>query len=176
MKQKFVLLRNPEVFSPNEAVFCLWVGSSKRDQIRKSLVENFAFDMGYIFRVWDETTDFELITLSMRFFEGSELPLSRLHRVDMSICEFYTRLKHSNIEAIAMEARQPKGIRQLQVMFDANFVSRKSREARSRQCQSVTRKNLKSESLPSWQNAAISFCLIIALMGLDAFVSWLFKF
>lgn len=175
MKQKFALYRNPDAFSPKEAVFCLWVGSSRREQIRKSLVENFAHDCGYVFRQWDTTTDFELITLASKFFSGSELPLSHLHRVDMSICKFYSRLMHENIEAVAMEAMQPRYIHIFQTLFDANFIAKNARVARQSQCQTAIRINLKSECLPSWQSAAISFCLIMALMALDAVVCWAFN-
>lgn len=176
MKQKYCLLRDLEAFTPDKPVFCLWVGSSKRDQVRKALLDSFCCDMGFFFRVWDSSTDFELLTRSKEFFPESNLSLCRLHRVDMSIAEFYSKLMRGNLEAIEAEAKQPKGVFRLLSMLDYNFERKHAKRSEKTQCQSSNRKYLKSTYLADWQTAAISFGLILVLIMLDAVVTNLFNF
>lgn len=173
MKSKYCLIRSIERIEPNEPVFCLWAGKSRRDQIRLSLVENFCNDMGWFLRQWDEDTNFQLIQASAVDLSHSKVPMLHLNRVDMEICDFYSRLIDGNLQLIAKSARQQHGVARLLTMLDLNFMRKHTGEARSHQCQSVTRKNLKSGSLTEKISTAISFCLILVLLVLDWVVTLL---
>ena len=75
--------------SPQSRVFKVRVGSNQRDQIKCSLLENYAKDLGYYFHRWDERTDKMLILRFGRHFQGSEKFGLRYETVLTSIADLY---------------------------------------------------------------------------------------
>ena len=75
--------------SPHSKVFKVKVGSSYRDQVKCSLLENYAKDLGYYFHRWDERTDKMLILRFGRHFQGSEKVGLRYETVLTSIADLY---------------------------------------------------------------------------------------
>lgn len=75
--------------SPHSKVFKVKVGSNYRDQVKCSLLENYAKDLGYYFHRWDDRTDKMLILRFGRHFQGSEKVGLRYETVLTSIAELY---------------------------------------------------------------------------------------
>lgn len=61
MVHYYCYTQNLENLSPDSKVFKVAIGDSDRDQVKKALLDCYATDNGFFFRVWDDTTDFELL-------------------------------------------------------------------------------------------------------------------
>lgn len=176
MKHKYLLVRNPERFSPETVIFCLWAGKSTREQIHLELIRQVARDLGWFFRLWDNMTDFWLIQKAQEIYPSLNWPSGRILRQDMNISSFFYEFQAKNIEAIENSTMYPKSFIRQMAVTDPDEHFHIQRMAKPCPALSEKRKNLKSVSLDEWEKAGISFCLILTLMGLDALISWLFNF
>lgn len=175
MKHKYLLVRDPNEFKPDSVVFCLWVGSSTREQSILALVQEVAKDCGWYFSKWNSEADFWLIQNASLFYPLSVFPVTRLLRADMNITDFYHEFERRNLDVIEKRVIYPKAFLHHLAVTDPNAAFQISHKAKPSLALSVKRKNLKSESAHEWEKAIISFWLILVIMGIDALVSWLFN-
>lgn len=86
--------------NPDAQVFKVKVGSSRRDRVKCSLLENYAEDMGYFFRPYDEITTNWLILRNERLFKGSEQVGLFYGSVLISVQELYRHIIDGDLHTV----------------------------------------------------------------------------
>lgn len=85
---------------PDAQVFKVKVGSSRRDRVKCSLLENYAEDMGYFFRPNDEITTNWLILRNERLFKGSEQVGLLYGSVLISVQDLYRHIIDGDLNTV----------------------------------------------------------------------------
>ena len=154
-------------FSPNSIVFKVKVGTTHRDHVKRSLLENFSQDCGYYFRPWDDVTHSELILRcggSMRGSNGVDVLYST---VVVSVAELYKSIIDGTLDYIKGDSVYNRiRFRLLSILCPA-FLSSKSSFHCNTSRQPYQRKNLSPESEWVLFNAAFGMlaCVVLFLLG-----------
>ena len=104
--------------SPQSRVFKVRVGSNQRDQIKCSLLENYAKDLGYYFHRWDERTDKMLILRFGRHLQGSEKVGLRYETVLTSIAELYQHVIDGTLNQLTNKPNYFRNLFRSQTILD----------------------------------------------------------
>lgn len=127
MRSKYCLVRNPEQFNPETVVFCLWVGTSAREQTYLALVESYCLDLGWFFRPWDVDTDFWLISKCKPIRPSSKFPHLWQRMAQMSMRSFYKILMEQNLDQFETTLKFPsRFITTISTVDEAFFWSLRS--------------------------------------------------
>lgn len=127
MRRKYCLVRNPEAFSPETVVFCLWVGTSSREQTYLALVESYCMDLGWFLRPWDEDTNFWLISKCKPIRPSSKFPQLWQRMAQMSMRSFYKILMEQNLDQYESTLKYPpRFITTISTIDEAFFWSLRS--------------------------------------------------
>ena len=104
--------------SPQSRVFKVRVGSNQRDQIKCSLLENYAKDLGYYFHRWDDRTDKMLILRFGRHFQGSEKVGLRYETVLTSIADLYQHVIDGSLNQLKNKPNYFRNLFRSQTILD----------------------------------------------------------
>lgn len=85
---------------PDTQVFKVKVGRNKRDVVKCSLLENYAEDMGFFFRPYDEITENWLILRSKSLFKGSERVGLFYQSIRITVQELYRHILDGNLNTV----------------------------------------------------------------------------
>lgn len=85
---------------PDTQVFKVKVGQNRRDQVKCSLLENYAEDMGYFFRPYDEITENWLILRSKSLFQGSERVGLFYQSIQITVQELYHHIIDGDLNTV----------------------------------------------------------------------------
>ena len=147
-------------------IFRVSVGISERDQIKRQLVDLYACDCGYFWRVWDDTTEFE-IKCRMSQSPDSRFLLGRgLQVVNVSVSKLYQTI----IDGTFMMLENPAYVNQNYFRLNAKlsphfFFFNSNKEKKTSRAYS-TRKNLSVRPSREDHIAAVGFALIAGLYWL----------
>lgn len=100
MVRYYVYCESQGISNPDAQVFKVKVGSSRRDRVKCSLLENYAEDMGYFFRPYDEITTNWLILRNERLFKGSEQVGLLCGSVLISIQDLYRHIIDGDLHTV----------------------------------------------------------------------------
>ena len=167
MVEYYCFFKDCGQFSPNSIVFKVKMGSTHRDQLKRSLLENFAQDCGYYFRPWDDVTHYELILRcggSMRGSSGVDVLYSP---VVIPVAGLYKSIIDGTLDYIKPNSvYNRKRFRLLSILCPA-FLSSKSSSNCNTSRQPQIRKNLSPEGEWVLFNAAFGIlaCVVLFLLG-----------
>lgn len=85
---------------PDTQVFKVKVGSSRRDRVKCSLLENYAEDMGFFFRPYDEITENWLILRSKSLLKGSERVGLFYQSIRITVQELYRHILDGDLDTV----------------------------------------------------------------------------
>lgn len=168
MKSKFCFVLHAGELSPEDKVYQVWIGTSKRDQVKKTLLECYAEDCGAYFRQWDEDTDYELRNRMKRLVSASSKLIDGTRIISCTISQLYSAIINDSLS----ELKNPPNVlrnymRTQSIIFPAFFQS----FSRKNVCQTATpvrRQNLKPSKELVSQQVVVSFWLILALFIIGA--------
>lgn len=154
-------------FSPNSIVFKVKVGSAHRDQVKRSLLENFAQDCGYYFRPWDDITQSELILRSSGSWQGSSGVDVLYSTVVISVAGLYKSIIDGTLDYIKPDSGYNRNRFRLLSILCPAFLSSKSSSNCNTSRQPQIRKNLDPRGEWVLFNAAFGMlaCIILFLIG-----------
>lgn len=154
-------------FSPNSIVFKVKVGSSHRDQVKRSLLENFAQDCGYYFRPWDDVTHSELILRSSGSWKGSSGVDVLYSTVVVSVSGLYQSIIDGTLDQIKPNSNYIHNRFRLLSILCPAFLSSKSSSNCNTPRQPYQRKNLDPRGEWVLFNAAFGMlaCVILFIIG-----------
>lgn len=167
MVHYYCFFKNCGQFSPDSIVFKVKVGFSHRDQVKRSLLENYSQDCGYFFRPWDDVTHSELILRcggSMRGSSGVDVLYST---VVISVAELYKSIIDGTLDYIKPDSVYNRNRFRLLSILCPAFLSSKSSSHCNTSRQPQRRKNLDPRGEWVLFNAAFGMlaCVILFLLG-----------
>lgn len=167
MVKYYCFFKDCEKFSPNSLVFKVKIGISHRDQVKRSLLENFAQDCGYYFRPWDDVTHSELILRSKSSWQGSSGVDVLYSTVVVSVAELYKYIIDGTLDYIKPDSVYNRNRFRLLSILCTAFLSSKSSSNCNTLRQPQRRKNLSPQGEWVLFNAAFGLlaCFILFLLG-----------
>lgn len=100
MVQYYVYCECQGDIKPDTQVFKVKVGRNKRDLVKCSLLENYAEDMGFFFRPYDEITENWLILRSKSLFDGSERVGLFYQSIRITVQELYRHILDGDLNTV----------------------------------------------------------------------------
>ena len=154
-------------FSPNSIVFKVKMGNTHRDQVKHSLLENFAQDCGYYFRPWDDVTQAELILRCGGSMQGSRGVDVLYSTVVISVAGLYKSIIDGTLDYIKPDSVYNRNSFRLLSILCPVFLSSKSSSNCNTSRQPQIRKNLSPEGEWVLFNAAFGMlaCVVLFLLG-----------
>lgn len=167
MVKYYCFFKECERFSPGSLVFKVKIGISHRDQVKRSLLENFAQDCGFYFRPWDDITHSELILRSNGSWQGSSGVDVLYSTVVVSVAELYKSIIDGTLDQYKPSSVYNRNrFRLLSILCPAFLYSKSSSNCNTSR-QPYQRKNLSPESEWVLFNAAFGMlaCVVLFLLG-----------
>ena len=154
-------------FSPGSIVFKVKVGISHRDQVKSSLLENFAQDCGYYFRPWDDLTQSELILRCGGSWHGSSGVDVLYSTVVVSVSGLYQSIIDGTLDQYKPDSVYNRNRFRLLSILCPAFLSSKSSSHCNTSRQPQRRKNLSPQGEWVLFNAAFGMlaCVILFIIG-----------
>ena len=160
-------------FSPDSIVFKVKVGTTHRDQVKRSLLENFAEDCGYYFRPWDDVTQSELILRSNGSWHGYNVVDVLYSTVVVSVAELYKSIIDGTLDYIKPDSVYNRNRFRLLSSLCPAFLSSKSSSHCNTSRQPQIRKNLSPQGEWVLFNAAFGMLASVILFLLGALLEGL---
>ena len=168
MKKIYVFTRDSEKFTCETVVFRVFVGKSRREQVRASLLECFCNDMGYFWRIKDDDTDFWLESKAAEIRPSSEVPLLHVKRASVNVCTLYRLIMDGELEAYEANLPISNSLYKVISICDAKYFAEHIFSAKPSLRPELKRKYL-SRSNWSEGKKAIACCTgVLMLIILDA--------
>lgn len=173
MVKYYCFFKNCGQFSPNSIVFKVKVGTTHRDQVKRSLLENFSQDCGYYFRPWDDITQSELILRSSGSWQGSSGVDVLYSTVVVSVAELYKSIIDGTLDQYKPSSVYNRNRFRLLSILCPAFLSSKSSSNCNTSRQPYQRKNLSPQGEWVLFNAAFGMLASVILFLLGALLEGL---
>ena len=160
-------------FSPDSIVFKVKVGTTHRDQVKRSLLENYAQDCGYFFRPFDDVTQSELILRCGGFMRGSSGVDVLYSTVVVSVAELYKSIIDGTLDQYKPDSVYNRNRFRLLSILCPAFLSSKSSSHCNTSRQPNQRKNLSPQGEWVLFNAAFGMLASVILFLLGALLEGL---
>lgn len=160
---------------PDAQVFKVKVGSSRRDRVKCSLLENYAEDMGYFFRPYDEITTNWLILRNERLFKGSEQVGLLYGSVLISVRDLYRHIIDGDLHTVKPSSNYIHNLFLTKICLYPAVNLRKKFGTIIDSATTFPRKNLSPRHEDQVSNAMVSFGLITLLFIIGAILEGIEK-
>lgn len=174
MKSIYYFCKDAEKFTCETVVFRVFIGTSKREQIRKSLLECYCADCGYFFRQRDEDSDFWLKKLSQDLRPDSKAPELYVKSASINVCTLYRLIIDGELSAYSAKICHTIGRHKILNLCDAKYFAEHIFSAKPSPRPELKRKYLSRRVLRESDKAIFAIVGIILLFVLDAIVSNVF--
>lgn len=168
MKTYYCFIPKSGMLDAQSKVFKVAVGISQRDQVKRQLLDLYACDCDLFFRVWDDTTEFELKCRMSQSPDSRFLVGRGLKIVNVSISKLYQAIIDDTLDMLD----NPANVNHNYFIMNAKLSSRffflnKSKNKVIPRAYS-TRKNLSIRPSSEDHIAAIGFGLVCLLYWLGS--------
>lgn len=153
---------------PDTQVFKVKVGQNKRDQVKRSLLENYAEDMGYFFRPYDEITENWLILKSKSLFKGSERVGLFYQSIRITVQELYRHILDGDLDTVKPSPNYIHNLFLSKICLYPAVNLRKKLGTIFDSATTFPRKNLSPRHEDQVSHAMVSFGLITLLFIIGA--------
>ena len=170
MVHYFLYVESLESLQPGSKIFKVAIGENQRDQIKRSLLDNYAADIDAVFRPWDEDSMFLVEQTISRFNQGSDrvrLPLQIIH---VSIRDLYQAIIDGSVDNLDNPPRYYRNMFRAMSILSPIFYFSTSQKSISQLAPTRKTYNLSHRRESEVSNVAISFCLILALFLLVGYL------
>lgn len=142
MKRFYLYVPDGDGIGFDSPVIWLQVGMSERDQVKLTLLENYAMDCDQFLRVRDDVTDAWLDSHATRLFPESKVP--RLHFISctMTIAECYRMVIDGTLDTFAKNCARPSNFLSTLIHLDSNFMRNHGQSSCMTSCPRGERKYL----------------------------------
>lgn len=162
MKSYYCFIPTSGVLRAQSKVFKVSVGISSRDQIKRQLVDLYSCDCGLFWRIWDDTTEFEIKCRMSQSPDARFLVGRGLKIVNVSVSKLYDAIISNTLDCLENPPHVNLNYFRLNATLSPRFfldnVSKKKVSLRAYS----PRKNLSLRPSKEDHIAAIGFgCLVI---------------
>lgn len=173
MVKYYCFFKDVERFRPDSYVFKVKIGQSHRDQVKRSLLENFANDCGYYFRPWDDLTLSELILRSTGSWHGSLSVDTMYQTIGISVHDLYHAIIDGRLESLRPCSNFIRNrFRLISMLCPASFTKSSIQKTRNPR-QPLSRINLSPRQEWVSMNALVGMGAVVILFLLGALLEGL---
>lgn len=147
MKRFYCYCEESGMLCPTSRVYKVTIGDGDRDQVKKFLVDNYALDCGFYFRIWDDATEFDLSKrCTMKPRQGYPIghPFQIIH---LSIRDLYRHIIDGDLHCVQNSINSHSNFLRMASVLSPDFCAQFLRRKATTTAQSPTRKYL-SHVLP----------------------------
>lgn len=160
---------------PDSKVFKVKVGSSRRDQTKRALLENYAADCGYYFRPWDEITESELIFRSSNLFSACGQVGRNFKIILLDVQSLYRHIINGDLHTVQQSSNYLKNLfRSKTIMYPFQIRSKKTNPEKTI-CEILPRKYLSRRQESIETSAIVGLVATLALFLIGAILEGLEK-
>lgn len=170
MKHYFCYFEESGQFTPSSRVYKVVVSDGLRDQAKKCLVDNYACDCGFFFRVWDSSTEFELKQLSSGFVSDSFLHPYGFQIITLTISELYRHIINGTLKTATNSNLYFSNARKIVSILSPKYFILLSRSSNATFASTSKRKNLSFAKLAEGKKVGLYFTLILVLFLLAGYL------
>lgn len=170
MKKRYVFARSLAKFDRDDVIYVVLVGSSQRDQIKLSLLQEYSKDAGCYLRPVSNESDKALDNLAKSLFSGCQWPRLMLRKTEVTISELYHLIIDDSFDRFERSLVYPRSFFHLLHFIDPHFSLHFNVLQSDTKLPAVRRKYLKSVKRESIQGAVINFGLILLTFIVAAYV------
>lgn len=168
MKSIYVFCEDAEKFTYETVVFRVFVGTSRREQIRASLLECFCNDMGYFWRIQDADTDFWLESKAREIRPASESPLLHVKRASVNVCTLYRLIMDGELEAYEANLPISNSLYKVISICDSQYFAERIFTAKPSPRPELKRKYLNRSNWSEGRKAIVCAVGVFLMIVLDA--------
>ena len=170
MVHYYCFIEDATCIQPDTKIFKVKIGSSRRDQIKRQLLDCYACDTGAFFRVWDSDTDFFLshgatakpVDLHTQNF-GLSVVVTDIHTL-------YRNIIDGTLSALVNPPHVTRNAFRMMSILSPSFFINNRPQAIKPSVPPVKRQNLSSRPTHEDTIAAVAFALLALLYWLGSLV------
>lgn len=147
MKHYYCYCEESGMLCQTSRVYKVAIGDNDRDQVKKFLVDNYALDCGFYFRIWDDATEFDLSKrCAMKPRSGFTIghPFQIIH---LSIRDLYRHIIDGDLHCVQNSINSYRNFLRMASVLSPDFCAQILRRKATATAPSLRRKNL-SHVLP----------------------------
>lgn len=136
MKRFYCYCEVSGMLCPTSRVYKVAIGDGDRDQVKKCLVDNYALDCGFYFRIWDDATEFDLSKrCAVKPRPGYHIghPFQIIH---LSIRDLYRHIIDGDLDSVKNPANSHRNFLRMASVLSPDF--------RANQLQNVIRNSARA--------------------------------
>lgn len=173
MKRYYCFFLEKGEFSPETKVFKVAVGSGTRDLCHAKLVENYAADLGFFFRPWDDVTEHELILRSKRYVSDCGRVGISYQIITLTMSNFYRHLIDDDLLNVPQSPTFIHNLHKLYSAVSPKFFAAQNRFLKYYFAPTFSRKHLSDKVRTENRNSLILLALLFALFLLQGWLDGL---
>lgn len=147
MKRFYCYCEESGMLCPTSRVYKVAIGNNDRDQVKRCLVDNYALDCGFYFRIWDDATEFDLskrCTVKPR----SGYPIGHSFQIiHLSIRDLYRHIIDGDLHCVKNPVNSHRNFLRMASVLSPDFCAQFLRRKATATAPSLSRKYL-SHVLP----------------------------
>lgn len=170
MKTNYCFIPIVGQLTAESKIFRVSVGISQRDQIKRQLIDCYSCDCGLFWRVWDDTTEFE-IKCRMNQSPDSKFLVGRgLIVINVSVSQMYDAIINNSLDSLSNPPRVNLNYFRLNATLSPRFFFINQGRKKVLPRAYSTSKNLSPRPSSEDHIAALCFGLLVLLYWLAAYV------
>lgn len=170
MVHYYCFIEDSTGIQPDTKIFKVKIGSSRRDQIKRQLLDCYACDTGGFFRLWDADTDFFLSHGATR--KPSDL-LAQNFGISVVVTDVHTlsrNILNGTLSSLVNPPHVARNAFRMMSILSPSFFVKHHPQAKKPSVPPVKRKNLSSRPTREDTIAAVGFGLLALLYWLGSLV------
>lgn len=166
MKHFYCYCEESGVLCPTSRVYKVAIGDNDRDQIKKALVDSYALDCGFYFRIWDDATEFDLSKrCSVKHRSGYPIghPFQIIH---LSIRDLYRHIIDGDLHCVQNSINSHRNFLRMASVLSPDF--------RANQLQNVIRNSARARHVKNLSHVLPDDMITTIIGGMVVTVIFLF--
>lgn len=173
MKHYYCYCEEPGMLCPASRVFKVAIGDCDRDRMKKALLDCYATDNGFFFRVWDDTTDFELQRKCSWSDQDCYSRVFPFEVVVVSVSKLYAAIIDGSLAEIKNPPHYFRNALRMRSILSPSFFFRLSSSKNKPTAPSPRRKNLNHVLTEELVNTIIGGMIVTAIFLFVGFLDGL---
>ncbi len=170
MKRLYVFIRKMADFSQADFIYKVKVGSSQREQVKLTAIEEYCKDCGMYFHPQSTSTDMAIDSLRSSLFPNQPVWKRHLRMVVISVDQLYRLIIDDDFELFESSSVVSRNFFYQKRNIDPNFYFEEKRRARKANTATRKRKYLKSKVADDFDSFAAGTIIIILVFLVAGFI------
>ena len=170
MVHYYCFIEDATCIQPDTKIFKVKIGSSRRDQTKRQLLDCYSIDTGAFFRVWDADTDFFLSHVATAKPVDLHTQNFGLSVVVTDIHTLYRNIINGTLSSLVNPPHVTRNAFRMMSILSPSFIFKNRPQGAKPSVPPVKRQNLSSRPTREDTIAAVAFALLALLYWLGSLV------